>query len=301
MKNKLVNFLIAVVIGGSLLTFSSCGGSNGKGSETSSSLETETTTDAIAEVTAFANDFVAKLTAGQLDSLKASYPVLAGATDLVPVKGDSVLVLAATTPGEYDVTLSDGITMKISHSPDGSITINETRGLYSFPNDKKEIAMKTGMWDNSLNDAQLAERMNDDAFFKYIKTNKKVNSRNIIKIGEFHDNFVPQSEDDFRGTAVYDGYQKLTNTTGSEIKGSDYSLVYHVASYWGGEVEEEWTEVKPGKTIPAHGSVKVDAAAGYHGGSVVQKIKWKLSDAQLQEKFAPYTGNEYQEYLNSKK
>ena len=36
-------------------------------------------------------------------------------------------------------------------------------------------------------------------------------------------------------------------------------------------------------------------------GQVFKKIKWNLTPEQLQEKFASFIGNEYLEYLNSKK
>ena len=279
---KKILFFLSISIAFSGMLLNSCGGGNKLTSEE--------------EVRNYGKYFVEKLSANQLDSLKYTYPDLTVAESLVPVSSDTIVVVE-TNPGQYDVTLAKGITLKVRRSEDGKISVIESKGLFSFPSDKVKIAKKTGMWDDKLSDGQLNERMKDKEFFKYIKNKKNLNSKHIIKIGDFYDDYP---EDEIRGSGVYEGYQKLTNTTGTEIKGSDYSIVYYCLS-WYGEDEEKWTEVKPGKTIPAHGSVRVDASSGYHGGCTVEKIKWKLSDAQLQEKFAPYTGKEYQEYLNSKK
>ena len=113
--------------------------------------------------------------------------------------------------------------------------------------------------------------------------------------------------EDYSGTATYEGYQYLTNNTDQEIKGSDYNIIYryefigaHGAIYGIDEIEKG-TKTKSGKTIPPRGKVKIYASDGYHGGEKAVKINWKLSKEQLAEKFSSYSGNEYQEYLDSKK
>ena len=78
-------------------------------------------------------------------------------------------------------------------------------------------------------------------------------------------------------------------------------MIYEEVELWGDTGERSSKKTKAGKTIPPHGKVKVTAKQGYHSWSYLKSIKWKLSEEQMQEKFASYTGKEYQEYLDSKK
>ena len=251
--------------------------------------------DETAEVTAFANDLAGKLSAGQLDSLKAAYPALAGAGAIVPLKGDSVTVVAASTPGQYDVTLAPGVTMSITRAADGSMTVNETRGLFSFPADRKEIAKKTGMWDDSLNDAQMAERMNDDAFFKKMNKQSSANTKNLISVGKM----VITKE--WPGIEVEPGYGyfPLTNNSDIAIKGSDYNVVIKASNVYSGE---SWTYTESGIDLAPKGSGRINVEFVPRCNPEKASIKFKVSEKDLMSRTAPaFTGNEYQEYLNSKK
>ena len=304
MKSIFNGMLVVLLLAGCLV-LGSCGGNGSQSTNSYDSVSvatTENTVDETAEVTTFAIDFAGKLSAGQLDSLKAAYPALAGAGAIVPLEGDSVMVVATSTPGQYDVTLAPGVTMNVSRATDGSMTVNETRGLFSFPADRKEIAKKTGMWDDSLNDAQMAERMNDDAFFKHIKSQTPSTS-NIITIVKFVNN----------GNGS--GYYPIRNNSGVAISGSEYTITckqsYPTYSPEAPNAVDEWvtkTIQAPGKDLAPHGEAKftTNTTSTFVMGDMgpekeAKGIKWKLSKAQLQEKFASYSGNEYQEYLNSKK
>lgn len=243
------------------------------------------------EVRNYGKYFVEKLAANQLDSLKASYPDIAKADSIVPVLSDTILVVE-TSPDQYDVTLTEGITMKVNRSEDGNITVSESKGLFAFPADKVDIARKTGMWDDKLSDAQLNERMKDEEFFAYLNEIKTVKTSDILKISQknFYIEIGPV------------GDQKVINLTDKTIEGSEYSVVMKRASSFLLEgIDKVWTTVELGKTIPPHGSVKYDIIESSHSLAEIKSIKWNLTPEQLQEKFAPFTGNEYQEYLNSKK
>lgn len=285
MKKNLFAVALAFV-----LLMSACGGSKDNGNN-GSSKSVSSETNSLQEVQDFANTFAEMLAADELESVLSAYPELADAQDLASVEDGNITVKASGVPGEYDVTLTDGVTMKVALSDDGQITVKESKGLFTYPEDKVEIAKKTGLWDDSLNDVQLNERMSDEGFFKWVKNAKEVNPNKLISIGEFEDNV----KDEERGTAVYDGYQYLKNNTDVEINGNDYKMIYK-GMYWDGSGEERWTKTKPGKTIPPRGKVKVQASGGYHGGETVEQIKMTLSPEQLQEKYGSYTGKEYQEY-----
>ena len=248
------------------------------------------------EVRDYGKYFIEKLAANQIDSIKDTYPDIVKSVSLVPVKSDTVIVVESE-PGKFDVTLAEGITLKVNRSEEGQITVAESKGLFAFPEDKVKLAKKTGMWDDSLSDAQLAERMNDKDFFNWVKKNKTVNKNKLISFTDFKES----PGQDPMGNYARDGYHYLTNNTDVEINGNDYSMIYEDGEFWGDTGERSSKKTKAGKTIPPHGKVKVMATAGYHSWSYLKSIKWKLSQEQLQEKFAPYTGKEYQEYLDSKK
>lgn len=244
------------------------------------------------EVRNYGKYFVEKLSANELDSLKASYPEIVNADSIVPLKTDSIFV-EETAPGKFNVTLSKGINLKVDRDEDGEITVTESKGLFAFPADKVEMAKKTGMWDDNLNDAQLNQRMKDDGFFNWLKEAKTVNTSDIIALGK--------TEGDGYWTR---GFRYVVNKTDQPIKGSDYQVIkkysYSIFNGWDVDVNSG-TEVLRGKDIPPHGSVKFEFSSSNHGEEEIKSVKLKLSQEEIQERFAPYTGKEYQEYLNSKK
>ena len=60
------------------------------------------------------------------------------------------------------------------------------------------------------------------------------------------------------------------------------------------------SKTRQGIPIPPHGTVTFKTIEMADYSEKVKGIKFKLSAKQMQEKFAPYTGNEYQEYLSSR-
>ena len=232
--------------------------------------------------------FVEKLKTNQLDSLKASYPAIMEAESIVPFESDTIIV-TETTPGQFDLTLAEGVMLKVNHSEDGNFTVTESKGLFSFPPDKVELAKKTGMWDENLSDVALLERLSDDDFFTYLKKNKTVNPNNIIALGKV-----------VNGSYASPGYALIENKTDQPIKGSDYKVIFSEV-YFEGMMPFETTKTKAGKDIKPHGSVKYEIMTYNRGGEEIKGVKLNLSPEQINERFLTYTGTEYQDYLNSKK
>ena len=232
--------------------------------------------------------FVEKINAGQIDSLTNMYPDLTKADSIMPIKSDTIIVVEIA-PGQFDLTLSEGITLKVSCSDDGKISVTESKGLFAFPADKMAIAKNTGMWDDNLSDVQISERMKDEEFFKYIKDQIKNKTSNILTVGKYVDTSDPEANGRF-------GYNILKNNTDVDIDPSDYSMIYYEFDF-----DKQEYKTRSGKPIPAHGSIKIESSGMTMYGEYFEKIKWNLSEEQKVEKFAPYTGKEYQEYLDSKK
>lgn len=239
------------------------------------------------EVRDYGKYFVEKLAANQLDSLTASYPDIAKADSILPVQSDTIM-LVEVAPGQYDMTLAEGITLKVNRSDDGNISVTESKGLFAFPADKVDTAKKTGMWDNNLSDVQLNERMKDEEFFKWLNKKRVINPSRILSIK------FPKTSEDRAGFMEMD-YLVINNLTDVPVSGKDYYL----EDSWSYKGEGGKSKDK-GKDIAPHGSVSYKYDFGFlmlHDF----KIKWNLNPKQLQEKFASYTGKEYQEYLDSQK
>ena len=260
------------------LTVGACGGNEKKASPEE-------------EVRDYGRYFVEKLAANQVDSIKATYPDIVKGDSLLPVKSDTIIVVESA-PGKFDVTLAEGIILKVNRSEEGDITVAESKGLFVFPDDKVELAKKTGMWDDNLTDAQLAERMNDNDFFEWVKAKIKKTTSNILSV----------KGDVFSGDGQY-----IVNNTNVHISGSDYVILKEETMRY--ETDEmyvwDWKTrkySKPGRDIPPHGKIKEESWVAPVGTQdVVKGVKMKLSQEQMLEKFASFTGQEYQEYLDSKK
>ena len=232
--------------------------------------------------------FVEKVSAGQLDSLKSSYPDILLADSITQISSDTVTV-TETAPGKFDVALAGGVILKVDHNDDGNITVKESHGLFRFPEQKVDIAKKTGMWVDSLSDVQLLQRIKDDAFFAWLKKQNKNKTKNILTVVNSGNGFYEQS------------YEHIVNHTSVPIKGSEYRMIRTGYRYdsSGNDVYGSFTT--PGRDIPANGKIKVisNMAPDGFGDGVVTGIKWNLSQDQLQLKFAPYTGKEYEQYLKT--
>lgn len=245
--------------------------------------------------------FVEKLAANQLDSLTNIYPDIAKADSIAPLQSDTIMVVQ-TAPGQYDMTLAEGVVLKVNRSEEGNIAVTESKGLFAFPADKVDIAKKTGMWDDKLSDAKLNERMKDEGFFKHTASLMNFDKTKIISIGKAK----PHLDEEGIVYGFNDGSQTLTNLTDKTISGKDYSVKIKWYASWPCIDDDDpgfdqGYSAKAGKDIPPHGTVTYKLEQGFRENEQIVGISWKLSSEQLKEKFCSFTGNEYQEYLDSKK
>lgn len=63
---------------------------------------------------------------------------------------------------------------------------------------------------------------------------------------------------------------------------------------------QKTTWADPGKDIPAKGSIRVDISFTMRSSPEVKGVRMKLPENEIIAKFIQFTGNEYQEYLDSK-
>ena len=273
-------FMFGLTVAGSLIA-ASCGGSK--------------TISPEEEVRNYSQYFIDKVSENQLDSLESTYPGILKADSISPIKSDTIIVVEKT-PGQYDVALAEGVTLAVKRSEKGDITVSESKGLFAFPADKMELAKKTGMWKDDLTDTQLAERMGDEDFFKYIKDKSKSLGNNLITLDKkaHITKYAEFSLDNWKG------YYNLTNNTDYPIKGSDYSVI-EKWEWMAQGVYEHGTDYKPGKDIAPHSTIKYPVEGSGRSDVRIVGVKMKIPQEELSARFAPFTGNEYQEYIDSKK
>ena len=239
------------------------------------------------EVREYGRYFVEKLAAGQLDSVKGTYPDIASADSIAPLKADTIIAVE-TAPGQYDVTLAKGVVLKATRSEEGDIRVASSRGLFAFPAGKVELARKTGLWADSLSDKELAERMRDDEFFKYVNETNKGKLKKLLSIG--------------RAPSYHGGNQKVTNNSDKTIDGADYKIVksFTTRGDYFSRGGKSYSTVK-GKTLKPGESAGFYVEVALMGWECLESIKWQLPEDKLIAKYVTFTGNEYEEYLKGKK
>lgn len=243
------------------------------------------------DVREFGKRFVDKLNEGQLDSVKGSYADIVKADSLVTFESDTIIV-SERAPGEFDVTLNDGITLDVRRGADGLITVRSSKGLFAYPDSLMGVARFTGMLDDILTDAQLAERMGDREFFKYVEKVVGQRSSQILMV-------TRETIDDMQ--------QHIINNTDQPVSGNDYVILRKER---GGYYDDEIGDYKmyarhytvKGRDIPPHGRIQEPSSIGGFVTSAddyVTGFRWTLAPEELQSKFSIFTGTEYRDYLSS--
>ncbi|MCM1349219.1 MAG: hypothetical protein NC338_07380 [Firmicutes bacterium] len=248
-------------------------------------------------VTNFATDFAGKLKAQQVDSLKAVYPDVEKAAELVPsVDVENMVVDAVSGDSVYSVKYGENASLTVRVSPDGKMSVKDSHGLFAYPKSTVSFAEKVGGLKSVENptDAQLAEIMattdalSANLFKDYVESRKNA----IKKSGPVITKDIEFMMDEGRG------YYTLTNTTDQPIAGKDYTITW-LDEYIGFGVEEHNKRIENGKDIPANGSVKVDFMFSGHGGASLSSVAMKVpTQEEFYANFTP-TGNEYEAYVKA--
>lgn len=236
----------------------------------------------------FVETFRMNVNNNQLDSLKIYYPEIEKADSLLTISliDNAEILENLSSPGSYTIKFNPNIILNTTIDKEGNIHVTDSKGLFAYSPDKMEFAKKTGIYADSLTDVKLAQRMNDEGFISYLDNNAKGLKNKILKIGDYSDLERP-----------------IINLTDQPISASDYDVI--MESYERVDIEtgeyREWKETVKGKSIPPHGRVYYEAGGGSGGGIDIEDVVIKISLEDLRNRFMKFTGNEYNEYLESKK
>ena len=280
MKRAFLRIFIFAIITGAL---AACGNSAKKDDiGTSSSVPL----DRVKEFAVHALDMIKN---NRMDSLITYYPDMERTDSIITHVEDSEPIVTETHPGVYEIAVGRSLRLIANTDDKGNITIRDSYGLFAFEPHKMDMAQKTGLWERNLSDVEFATRLSDQDFFNFLADRATIRVADILSVGE----------PSFSGSSdSQTGVQTITNLTDREISGDDYVIAMYVMSGSNGENVDNTLE--PGKTIPPKGNVKIEVVRNANYISKVTGVKFKLSQEELLEKFMPYTGKEYEEYLNSK-
>ena len=254
------------------------------------------------QVKDFAVKFGDFVNTSQKDSIQKYYPDFELTDSLATVPVGNITVTPQETEGVYLIEYSPESTMIVSMSQNGKIIVDKSKGILAFLPDKIDLAKKTGMWDDSLSDSELAERMNDEEFLNFISKKINFNPNKILTVGK-NFNHTYREED----MPVDYGYYTITNNTNDTIYASDYKMNFKDEYSY---CEEENNEIKkynePGKEIAPNSTIKIESSRIIYQCRSEEDhhlvgVTILLTPEEIQKRFASFSGNEYQEYLDSKK
>jgi len=253
------------------------------------------------EVKNFAIDFATKISKNQVDSIRAFYPDAEKMDSFaLSYSPDSIKVEETDQPNLFKVTFSNTANMMVECSEDGKMVIKKSDGLYAIDPARLDFALKTGWIANGMTDAEMAERLQDNEFESTLQAKfvKDIKSKLKAKItGTWGDDII----DGDMWVSAKGAVITVYNNSEVEIPGNAYSVTYR-KWYWGAKNQIQ-SESVAGITIPAGGKAVLKTSrlgpTMEDDHDVLLNIREGALTGLFMESFTP-TGNEYQEYLNTK-
>ena len=276
----------------SALTLASCGGS---------SSSEDAKEKAVDSVKVFAVDVATKVSKGQKDSVVMVYADAAKADSLVlSIVPDSVKVTEIDSV-TFSADLGDGKTIGIKKYAQGKLAVTESKGLFAYPEKDLDFAKKTGMWADSLTDAQFAERMaTKEEFLKYLKNSFVSPNPLVIKRGSIKSHY---SGDNCTAENYAIENYIVTNTSQMPISANEYNVVFTYTDprTEGTEFGGYENQTKKGQDIAPGASVTYKMTTDPYGQIRRYKIVYTTNRTKSFEKYFQPKGDEYQKFLAIKK
>ena len=234
----------------------------------------------------FASYFADMAAVNQRDSLYLIYPDIIKADSIAFIHSGKPFSIREIGDGRYQIEYSPTMKIIVTKDPQGLLSVSESYGLFAYDPGKSSLARRSGLWTDSLNDVLLSERMKDDGFFRYLEEKSRIKTSDILQI----DTPVYSSPDGITGRVP------VRNLTAYEVDGNDYMITMHSMTVVDGQ-EENQIMMVPGRNIAPNDTILVEVANSPYHVQRVNGVKFKLSQEEISEKYAPLTGNEYREYL----
>lgn len=248
----------------------------------------------------FAEKFQSYAAQNNLDSIKTIWAECI--LDSVAMPEDaSVTVGEPNENGHIRITYAPEVWVDVIVSGNGNVNVLATHGVAAFAPEKYEIAKSTGMIEPELSDIEIAKRMADNDFFAWLSTRGADGYDNALTItpGKKSKAPIPYSE----GWTVTCPVT-ITNNTSMDLSADDYIISYTreyaVCSDYSSPNEFQERTVK-GKDLAPGQSFDLVLSDSYCEDIRNPKAKLKMSAEEFAAKNPKTSGNEYAEYLKTKK
>ena len=220
--------------------------------------------------------------------------------DSLYIPSSEPLISKIKESNEFKVEWNKDLWIELSPQGKDEWTISASQGVFAWPKDVMDFAMKTGQWKSGLTDKDISTRMKDINFKKSMIDGFCSNfKRKVIQKGSLSVLKESKFEDD-----PWTLGSTIANTNDIQISGSDYKITMMVWDQYlynnNLDEKEAWKPASiQGKDIaPNSETVISHSLEGFQGvkdSSV--KIQWNINDQQLFNKYFVAKGNEYDEYL----
>lgn len=247
------------------------------------------------EIQKFAEKFASFTKANQIDSIKAVYPT-ANFDSVASIANDSISI-SESGAGLFKINYTPEKWIDVKVGVDGKMTVENSKGIAVFPEEKYQTAKTTGMLNDSINDVKTQELLNDEAYFKWLNDRAKKSYSNLISLT---DGKTSIGKEYAAGAMDVRKQITLTNNSNTDIKKSDFEILYTTIISTG-DYYEKYTKSMPGCDLKANETRSMPIAVKGISSITNPRIKLKISLAEYLTKYYKPTGKEYQEYLNSKK
>lgn len=273
------------------------------------------------EVQDFVERFAKAVELGDNNLLHQLYPNAENVESLhVTYHKDSVAIIHMDGNDTIDVKLSHLQSLRLVNDvATKKMYVVSSKGIFTFPKEDVEFAMKTGWINGSLDDVEKAERLKDKEFIPWIEQKAISLMKEKVKVVESSIKKGPETSS-WGGTAgemiAYNCNVIVANNNNCDIPANAYLIAIEVKGVdweWYGpnyETEEgysEFVDSLTGKLIPPKGTVSfswiIEEVSGAHSGRTPQKLKCKIVfEPNKDDAIAAYesTGKEYLEYLEWK-
>lgn len=239
----------------------------------------------INEFAAWFADMAAK---NQKDSLYVFYQDILKADSIAYTPGAQPFRIRELSKGIFEIEYSPGYRLIVMQDEAGNLTVKESFGFFAFDSIRTDLARRTGMLTDSINDIEASERMKDEDFFAFIEERSKIKNTDILEVGQ------PLQSPDGMGGVV-----PIYNLTDYEVDGNEYTISVFSQTVVNGQ-EDNRIINEPGRTIAPKDSIHIEVIMAPQQIVRVNGIKFKLTQEEMAQKYAPLTGNEYKEYLETK-
>lgn len=252
-----------------------------------------------------ARAFVSSLATAMQNKQAGEIAKLYPGSDRLPAFNAQLLLdeeapLTKADDGTWTLQLADGARLVFTQAEDGTLSVKESFGLAKFDTDRVAFAKKTGWVSEGMSDAAVAERLADEGFITWISGNfiSEAKKKASCKLtGTYGDEYWGGEWMSAKGIKV-----TITNKNDFDFPGSAYKVVCK-DWYWGDPSQQGTSKTANGVDVPAGKSATIQVALSTTMESdSSQKLSFN-DEALLPLVFAHYTpnGNEYKEYLESKK